>query len=304
MSFSSSEVRLISNLHRLICENQSGASQYWFQANEKHKAIKDLVREGLECFSEEEIVGRMDSLESYLYDTFYENFKESLGIFLELFESRCSREVRCSLKVTVDEKLETLFRYPESSLGYSESSPDYRAFKVIDNSAFESIVGGKRYYLTNNIPQDIESGVYVNPRISRDKVTAYLKEIQKDGGIGLPQDESDRLWLECWDQDSPKRSISVESCYRSTLVVPMSIETRKMSESFSEHFNIEITSGNVPERCIFGFVCFDHPDVGFFQEDSDVDLAYIFSDIMSLYLICQLSCTHHSSTYNEVSKYL
>jgi hypothetical protein len=296
MSFSSSEVKLINNLHRLVCVNQSGVSQYWFQANENHKAVKDLVREGLESYSEKEIVDRIDALESHLYDEFHQRFERSLGIFLELFESR-SRGVRCSLKVAVDDKLETLFRHPESS-------PDYGAFKMIENSAFESIVAGERYYLSNNIPQDIKSERYVNPRIDREKVIAYLEEIRRIGDTGLAHDEPDRLWIECWNQSSSKRPISIESCYKSTLVVPMSIETREMRKSFSDHFDIDAASENNLERCIFGFVCFDHPDAEFFQENSDVDLAYVFSDVMSLYLICQLSCTQYSSAYHTVSKYL
>ena len=51
-------------------------------------------------------------------------------------------------------------------------------------------------------------------------------------------------------------------------------------------------------RAIFGYLCFDHVDVGFFK-DEDIELGYIFADILSLYFIARATYTDFSDTYKN-----
>jgi hypothetical protein len=286
---------LMKEIQSLVCVNQAGLSQYWFEASERHKNLKSILQDQRKVPSLL-LKESLESFEAYLYDEFYNAFRMSLTHVMNSFQARSSIQPRCCLKVIAGNEFVTLFRHPSSLM---MEGP----YSVNENSAFKEIANGSRsYYLSNNLPKDIAEGKYTNPRISQAEVKKYYESYLKsklfdhENANGI-----DFEWLKCWrdvfliDIDDIQSS-PPDTCYKSTLVIPMSLKTQTLRTEFLKHFELNIN--NV--RHIFGFVCFDHVGIDFFEEPFDVSLAYILSDIMSLYLICQLACTQYSSIYHQV----
>ena len=79
----------------------------------------------------------------------------------------------------------------------------------------------------------------------------------------------------------------------------MTLWNNSLSDSFKDLINIS----NI-ERSIFGFLCLDHPESGYFQEEKDVNVGYIIADLLSLYLINRLNYTDNSKTFLSVKNHL
>ena len=63
---------------------------------------------------------------------------------------------------------------------------------------------------------------------------------------------------------------------------------------FLEYFQAEDA-----DRMIFGYLCFDHEEAGYFQKD-DVSVGYIIADIISLYAFNRLNYTEYSNTFEKI----
>jgi hypothetical protein len=90
------------------------------------------------------------------------------------------------------------------------------------------------------------------------------------------------------------------TCYKSTMVIPMSLIKSRLDDRFVHNF----ISSNEVENILFGFLCFDHCNTNFFHDNIDYLFGYILADSLSLYLILQLSCTEYSSTYKQAIEIL
>jgi hypothetical protein len=103
-------------------------------------------------------------------------------------------------------------------------------------------------------------------------------------------------WEEYWSGAAGKGDASF---YKSTLIHPLTLWDNDISEEFKRGVNIS----NV-DRSIFGFLCFDHRDVNYFEEDADAFVAKIFADIMCTYVFIRMIYTDFSSTFIKVREVL
>ncbi len=83
------------------------------------------------------------------------------------------------------------------------------------------------------------------------------------------------------------------------MIIPMTLWNSDLSEDFKKRINIK----NV-DRVIFGFLCMDHVDTNFFDEETDVPVGYYFADILSMYLLTRLIYTEISETFRNIENYL
>jgi hypothetical protein len=263
---------IFSILGEYICAHQKDLAEYTFLTNEKHKAVKSAIADGDRKLASD----LFGDLQDYSYKQFRKIFDSHVDYLWKLFEDRSVNKIRVCIKVIVREKtIATLYRKPESERG---DMP----FILSENTAFYEILNdGIKSYLCNDIPAAVEKDEYINNRIDRTKVLEYLEK------KFLSTEEEERGWRECWIG----KEIEATECYKSTLVVPMSLRTENLSTDFKEHLKI------VPEatRAIFGFLCLDNIQRNFFEEENDINIAYIFADMLSLYLIHQLNLTEYSS---------
>jgi hypothetical protein len=72
---------------------------------------------------------------------------------------------------------------------------------------------------------------------------------------------------------------------------------KRLSEEFKTRFKFN----SDPKRC-FGFLCLDHQHAKYFNEEEDIDIAYIYADMISLYLMTRLSYTTYSDTFVEAQR--
>lgn len=146
-------------------------------------------------------------------------------------------------------------------------------------------------------------GNYKNSRINCTDVQAYYRppgryrNLRYRHSSNLKDDEWRRNWNPLPSLTGHPERPPIELCYKSTLVIPISVVTRELPKDFSKNFNI---SG---DRIAFGFLCLDHENVDFFK-DRDIDTGYIFADLISLYLVDWLKCNVYSSVYTEARHWL
>jgi hypothetical protein len=295
-----SEIQIIDLLNKYICFTQSDLAQYVFIASQKHKKMANIVqkisKEGVGDDSRlKELRLSASELDDYLDTEFKRVFEKNYTFLEDYFSNRSDKTIRASIKVIIEDNIVSLRRYPDCEYEDFES-------KVSENSAFDALAKGQDYYLCNDIPEEIAKGLYKNNRINIQLAFDYYQrlkagELSKENKIQL-----DEEWQKCWKKVKSITTLEenvpiVDSCYRSTLVLPLSLETEKLDASFKEYFHMGSQLHFQPGKLIFGFLCLDHPEEGFFKEEKDVKMGYIFCDILSLYLIPQLAYTQYSETY-------
>jgi hypothetical protein len=112
----------------------------------------------------------------------------------------------------------------------------------------------------------------------------------------------DDAWVRCWkpiqNGDNPIYP-EHRDCYKATLIIPMTLwgQKARLSPRFLEM--LQLKKDDKPGRFIFGFLCFDHTDRGFFNDDTDVMMGYIAADLLSLYIIIRLNYTVNSKTFRD-----
>ena len=167
--------------------------------------------------------------------------------------------------------------------------------RILLNSGFKAVHDTGKFYLENDIPEAVKLREYKNPRLIHHAAAAYRNPVLR----GFFQKE-DKAWINCW-QPSNDTPVSASSCYKSTLIVPMTLVNNSLSEAFFEDTVVGIETQ--VDRSIYGFLCFDHPKEKFFNE-ADVNVGYIFSDLLSIYLITRDALVSHSSVYADAKHFL
>jgi hypothetical protein len=304
-------VESLTILQKLVCTNQSELVQYTFLASEKHKQVKNLLSQLIDLdiyktksqFSglsaqklKDELKSSLNELDEYLYFKFAEIFQINYKYILSFFKERSNLPPRACLKVIVGNQLVTLFRTPYNLVADLQINPD-------ENTAFKKIASGDKFYYSNNIPEEIESENYTNPRIDRQKVIEYNKLMKESSGLQSPEDDQ-VAWANCWKpvallNGSDEIEPPIETCYKSTFVMPLSLDSRTLQDKFLQHFKVKPGL----ERLIFGFLCLDHGTVDFFEKDVDSAFINIMADILSQYLIQQLTFTQYSASYYKAKHY-
>ena len=137
---------------------------------------------------------------------------------------------------------------------------------------------------------------YKNTRLRTDRVNDFLNSavVKSTGNINTTQWRS--LWIGAEEEENFK------SAYRSTLIVPITLINSTLSLDFcnfvKEHTNSKENSRHI-DRTILGFLCFDHVDPNYFNEDSDVDVGYMFADWLSLFLFVRYMYTTMSKSFGQ-----
>lgn len=272
---------------KAVCFNQGAFLQYMFITAERHKKVKDAFRD-YQCkkllkedISYEQTIEKISRLVIELKDfiniNFYENTHENFKIMHAYYKHRSGADPRICVKGSfrANDKSTIVSVFRDSKVEY-DSDADIEL-----NTGFETIHKTGRYFLENNIPEAATKNKYYNPRLNNSDVRNYLKT-------------HNNSWCDCWEGKS-----SETSCYKSTLIVPMTLWNNKVSEEFKKIINMD----NV-ERTIFGFLCFDHVDTDYFDEGDDVAVGYIFADILSMYVFTRSIYMEISKTFSTVEKWL
>ncbi len=294
----------------LICDNQGRLANYYFLSNQKLNALSTQVlkvnsirkKTRNAVFSgNQELLQELKSLkqlhqdlEDYLIGAFDSIAKDNFRRLQDLYRYRVpsNKLPRVCVKVTQDGQTITLVR--EKDAPYFESAPA----PVRSNTAFEWIRLTGRYFICNNIPREIKRDNYINPRINPvDVKSKYIFPSLAERFQYWRSGKKDNSWIDCWSRVEFPASKKLEkptpdSCYKSTLVIPMTFLTNNgtLSEEFLHRFKMRYFRRKIS----LGFLCLDHVNINFFNSEDDVHFGYMLADILSLYLLQRLLCTDYS----------
>ncbi|BBO88985.1 hypothetical protein [Desulfosarcina ovata] len=285
------------NLRDFICHHQGEFIQYTFLAGEYHKEMKYAF--GNEQKDRSEIEEKHDQLVEYLNEQIGSIVSSSFNLMQKFFAGRHIKSPRICIKANFDprEKLVIgLFR--EKKVGYNSDC------SVSENKGFNSVKENGRYYLCQNIPVETQKGEYYNPRLIKEAVDNYRptgkikRFFQTKNNVFI-----DEKWINCWQRSSSEDGKTIKphyrSCYKSTLVIPLTLWNNILNKKFLKKFNLDDVN-----RTIFGYLCFDHIKANYFNPILDVDMGYVFADILSLYLLIRFIFVNQSATYELVKQFL
>lgn len=282
-------------INNAICFNQGELIQFTYLAAEKHKNIKQYHKDEIHI-SKDILSNLVDDLLIFLNKKFFEVSYTNFEYMKLFFEGRSSEAPRMSLKgnFKIDQRDTIVSVFRDQAVDYQSDC------EIEKNSGFDHILKKGKYYINNNIPGSFFKGEYDNPRLNYQNYKQQLpsnkfanKFISKFSSIADQVIDWRQCWVDC------HRSKSEKSFYKSTLIIPMTLNNNKLSGTFKEKVNIQDV-----EKVIFGFLCFDHVDKDYFNEDTDVSLGYIFADLLSVYLFNRLVYTEISNTFKMVDDLL
>ncbi len=290
-------------LGKFICVNQGELAQFIYIAGEKHKNIKEeylQVKNNFESgkthIHTKKLAELCAELKKELYDMIAGRDKiydKCSNEILNYFGGRSKYGVRICVKAQKDRN-GNIFDYYRHGWSYSSEEP----IPYSENTGCEEVLKKGRYYICSDIPGEIKNNLrYVNPRIDIIKVREYLKE---HGEI-----KNHRIWSNFWSplsygKSEEKTSASPESCYMSTLIIPMTLTHNEgLTDDFKEHFELLKHNDHEMHRTIWALLCFDHVEKNFFVEEIDIIAGYMFADIMALYYINYLMYVNFSKTFKN-----
>lgn len=269
-----------------VCFNQGEYAQFSYLAAEKHKTLKQLLlsREHDGEAKTADLKAAYDSFSRYLAVQMKSIFDGNFHCLQKYFllRSEAPRLPRICTKIFHAGKIKDLFRCCGSYVGVDTS--------VETNTGFHEAHKSGKQFICNDIPALAKAHMYVNPRLDPARAATYKTTL-----LGWFREKffhhEDTLWITCW---KPAGNIpnSAQACYKSTLIVPMTLEGNMLAPEFKDRFGI----GTSPEKAIYGFLCFDHPAKNYFNENVDIQIGYIFADLLSLYLVEHLKFTDKSCT--------
>lgn len=208
---------------------------------------------------------------------------------------------RVCIKTVNNEKIQDFYR----DEGVSKNKVDH----ISSNTAFDHIYKKKcNVFMENNLPQLVKDGDYQNPRLDIDGIrNHYDLSTAKDCKPGT----SDQYWRKYWDKTLSQEDPNPDprDYYKSTLVVPMTLKAagdRGLFPETQERLLGKDKNPNRPtlnEKLLIGFVCFDHMDVGYFDEN-DQYVGWIFADAISQAFVADYILSDNSETYRDALEFL
>lgn len=285
-------IKVITLIKKIFCLNQGMIMNYHYNGSRLHKKIRKLFSED-DCSKPLLIEEYKQELSGYLVDKLIDATKINIKYIHEYFNGRSSQPPRIVIKAYENGKIVDIYR----------QTNDYFTEYALDrNSGFKHVYDYGKYFFCNDIPTMASKDKYINPRLNNQKVRDYFSSIAAVEVINL-----ENIWVDCWAQnrsaaDQPPTSPSRESCYKSTMIIPMTLLNNEgLSDEFKTKFEIpRYSEAGEPGRAIYAFLCFDHPEINYFHEDIDSQIGYIFADILSLYFIERLNYTKFSDTLQTI----
>jgi len=277
-------------LKEFACFNQGRYIQFEYLLGLKHKELKKEVY--AEIPDKQKIVTRCDELLGFIHRELEAVTNKNFTMIAEYFAmiKKSPTPPRVCIKVIQDNNSVDLYR-ADRKLKKGESPTKY---PINDNTGFKHVADTGTQFIENNIPEAAKGGRYINPRLNQQHVITY-----KLPGMLAKNKEADPEWCKCWIEahDETRPAMWHRACYRSTMIIPMTLFNNDLSDEFKKSFFEATPEDN---RTIWGFLCFDHPAINYFDDDFDPYMGYIFADYISLYLISAHIHTGISETLKKI----
>jgi hypothetical protein len=295
----------VAALRKVFSYNQGQLANYIFVSSRKHKQLKYEIRQVQAVLAAnpravpnlDNLANLVKSLSLYLDSEFRTVAGQNFAYIKDFFRYKSFKKLpRVSVRAIQANSIVTLAR--DRWL-----LPTEEEYPLEANTAFVEIESSGDYYLCNDIPRAVKKGSYENARIYSNEVRNHYPLPNLIQSLKFKMtDARDVRWQRCWSRIQPTGELPpIETCYKSTLVIPMNLLNNGggLSDEFRSHFGIQANRQFVN----FGFLCIDSQIANFFEDD-DVHLGYVFSDVFLVYQIQRLSCTTYSRSFAEASSIL
>jgi len=174
------------------------------------------------------------------------------------------------------------------------------SFPAVENTGFAKVIEDGKHFICNNVPMEAKKERYKNLRLGHNQVQDYKSPscFKRTRNRFSEEPCADPDWEKCWDVDKKLNRPEGKSCYKSTLIVPMTLRGVDTSHELREILQMDETAY---EKSTFGYLCFDHRKKGFFRDPEDIHLGYFFADMLSLYMVNRQNYIYNSKTYKKVN---
>ncbi|MBV6321625.1 hypothetical protein [Duganella violaceipulchra] len=282
--------------------NQAALLDFMHVAHEHHREMRLALDELEDAKSQDSrrLLATVLHLNEFLCERTEQTAQQNFELLRQYFHDRNSVAPRMSIIVNWqredDDDILTRAVARDSSVDYGSEA------RVVENSGFKHVIHTGTYYLNNDIPSAILEGSYSNPRFDLEYVNNLRNQysthaIDQHGGVRLSD------WERIWKDGNS--SMDSRSCYKSTLIIPLALRHENLSQEFrtslKERFADYVgeNSQTLAPQLIFGFLCFDHPRVEYFNSEEDIEVAHIFGSLLSMYLFKRIMLTNLSTTYKK-----
>ena len=189
------------------------------------------------------------------------------SLFLEFSGSSPRACVKIAHSGSQDDGVVTLV-CRDTPRGYSTS------YRISEHTGFAQVNFTMEAYLENNIPNKVVDNLYNNPRIDPSRIPAFREEFNSHHGTlsklllfsGMKTDQRyEKAWKTIWRQiDNGGNLVDLRDvdCYKSTLILPITMADSQTNVEFEESFFDE----NIEKDIVFGYLCFDHNTIGYFDK--------------------------------------
>jgi hypothetical protein len=276
------------------CINQGEIAQFYFLAGNEHKKLKKLIKD--KCRDKVKIENQCKELRDVIYVMMTGNkkvFDKCCIKINEYYSGRNKIAPRICIKIQEDEGISDFYRFG--------SERKNKVSEFDDNTAHKKISETGKYYLCNNIPEYVGREDYYNRRLDGEGVRKH----QRIHGEINDYATWRRFWKP-YESGEENNNVSPDSCYMSTLVTPMTLfDNTDLDEKFRKKFvgdEKQAYTDEEKQRFIYGFLCLDHTEKDYFNEELDYRVNYIFTDLLSVYLIAYYMYTDYSDTFIDAQK--
>lgn len=310
--FKERHAHLSNSLKKHICLIQGQLAEYFFLGGEYHKTLRvsvnnyKLAKDDAEKESTIiEIKKNQEILKSFLKVGQAKACKTTFDSLTEYFQPRFKQnlhEPRFSIKLIQKGEV---FAFLRSNGSANSTQPIKDAIEK--NTGFKYIQETGAYYFCNDIPGAAKSMSYNNPRLRNDGVATYENTIswKSKRVFSFNEPIPDKNWIACWNSGINNGSTATpQQCYKSTLIVPMTLKHDQVSVQFWNLFNEKNITIPDSEKSSFGFLCLDCHEENYFDRETDSRVGYVLADLLSLFFVVTYTFESLSETYNEASSIL
>jgi len=273
-----------------MCDHQGAIIEQTYLAAQIHKELR-LARQDKDLGK---VRVKLEEIDNDLPRIFQDAWRFTVSTMNSYFERTHKSNFlpRMCIKVTETKKgkkhIVDVFR--------ENGSKSKLTYKVEENTGFTSVENDGIFYVCNDIPTGVIKNGYANPRLNANLANRYnpgffgkLKQLS-------PENSVDAEWAECWKDYSQEKG-NGSSCYKSTLIVPMTLINNTQSSRFIKKTMV----GSKKDRLIYGFLYLDHTEKDYFTDD-DINISYVVADLLAFYMISGLNFTEYSTNYAQAKK--
>ncbi|CAK7026829.1 MAG: hypothetical protein DELT_02607 [Desulfovibrio sp.] len=316
------EQDLSKRLREIGCNDQSALMQYMFVATRwQHKLEAALSNADGKLNSDVEKI--FIDYRKHLHQGLRTAILDHVYLAQTLFSATNGRTrfpmPRCGVKTIIGQQIENAEIVSLwGTLGY-----EGRRYNLTGNSvAYHVFFNSQNVCVVNDIPAKIleENQVsrqprYENVRIDLDAARRYATAPLKTRLRRWFLTSYDEDWGACWKEDEPGKPVAAGTTYKSTLVVPISLNFERLDPENREDFekqwsmcnpmflqnkDIQIPGHDISANlACLGYFCVDTHVIGYFDEKLDEELGYFIADLLYFYFLTYHMHTRLSPLYNR-----